>query len=161
MNPTKIAKYFVVANEKLTKDCILTEGNISCCNMSNFHVRVKGNVKYGLISKMRLVQQSGRIAIDAECVICNNAIRVFDSLYDGLGGKKDYLDSCSFTNPVYCKKCECNDFSITVKYEYSGIEEIKELSLSEINNAYSWIWVTLKCNNCGEIYKNFVNFETD
>lgn len=53
-----------------------------------------------------------------------------------------------------------NNFSISIKYEYPDKEELKELGFKDISNAFTWITVSLICNNCGMKYKKFIDFES-
>ena len=53
-----------------------------------------------------------------------------------------------------------DDIMDYIKYEYPDIQELEELEITEIDNAFTWIWITLECNNCGTRYKNFVDCET-
>ena len=64
------------------------------------------------------------------------------------------------TKPVNCKKCRNGVFSVGIKYEYPDIQELEELKITEIDNAFTWIWITLECKQCGTVYKNFVDCET-
>ena len=48
-------------------------------------------------------------------------------------------------------------FSIKVKYEYAALDET---DTDKIDNAFTWIWITLECNLCHTKYKNFISYET-
>lgn len=61
---------------------------------------------------------------------------------------------------INCKKCQDDNFSISIKYEYPNVQELENLGITEIDNAFTWIWVTLECNKCGTKYKNFIDYET-
>ena len=50
---------------------------------------------------------------------------------------------------------------MNIKYEYPNKNELDMLGINEPDNAFTWIWITLKCNNCGKTYKNIVDIETD
>ena len=53
---------------------------------------------------------------------------------------------------VECIKCRGTSFSVDVTYEYpEDTEELKELGTAETGNAFTWIWVTLKCRACGTV----------
>ena len=54
-----------------------------------------------------------------------------------------------------------NVFSINVTYEYPEIEELKELGIEEMNNAFTWIRIALECRSCKKRYNNFVDYEAD
>ena len=51
-------------------------------------------------------------------------------------------------------------FSVGIKYEYPDTQELEELEIPEIDNVFTWIWITLECNKCGTRYKDFVDCET-
>ena len=59
-----------------------------------------------------------------------------------------------------CSRCKGNNFSISIKYEYPDEDELKELGFKDISNAFTWITVSLTCNNCGKKYKKFIDFES-
>ena len=44
-----------------------------------------------------------------------------------------------------------------MKYEYAALDEI---DADKIDNAFTWIWITLECNLCHTKYKNFISYET-
>ena len=67
---------------------------------------------------------------------------------------------CVSTGTIDCLKCQNKSFSVAIKYEYPDVKELQELGISDIDNAFTWIWITLECNNCGTRYKNFVDYET-
>ena len=64
------------------------------------------------------------------------------------------------TSSLKCKKCLNNDFSICLKYEYPDVQELYEYKISDIGNAYTWVWITIKCNCCGSKYNKFIDLET-
>ena len=67
--------------------------------------------------------------------------------------------ACAYAEKnVECIKCRGTSFSVDVTYEY--LEELKELGTAETDNAFTWIWVTLKCRGCGTVYRNFIDYET-
>ena len=67
---------------------------------------------------------------------------------------------CASPEPIDCLKCRNESFSVAIKYEYPDIQELQELEISDTDNAFTWIWITLECNNCGTRYKNFIDCET-
>lgn len=77
-----------------------------------------------------------------------------------MSGSKQNATSFFLTKPFGCKKCTDNNFSVEVKYEYPDYQELMDLGITEIDNAFTWIWITLECNQCGKRYNNLVDFET-
>ena len=113
---------------------------------------------------MCLYPENDKIALEVRCKKCGKVISVFDSSFDGYGqsGKKPQ-NICASTQCIDCIKCRNNSFSVVVKYEYLDDpeqQELRELGISDIDNTFTWIWITLKCKKCGTRYKNFVDWET-
>lgn len=160
MVPKIIQPYFKITQQTKDRDNCLIEGRLTCCNKQDFEVLVVGKVKHNLFSKMFLCSENDKTIIDVRCKRCGKVISVFNSSCDGYGqcGKKQ--TTFVTTKPIDCIKCRNESFSVTIKYEYADIQELKELEITEIDNAFTWIWITLECNNCGTRYKNFVDCET-
>lgn len=78
---------------------------------------------------------------------------MFSKAYLCSGNSEIALEAC-------CEKCNDVSFSISIKYEYPNEQELDVLGISERDSAFTWIWVSLKCNKCGTEYKKFVDFET-
>ena len=160
MVPEKIQPYFKTMHQTKDGDNSLIEGILTCCNAHDFDVFVIGEIKHSMLSKMYLFSENDKIAIEVRCRKCGKVISVFDSSRDGYEKCGKDQDTHMPANPVDCKKCQNGSFSVGIKYEYPDIQELKELEIAETDNAFTWIWVTLKCNNCGAIYKDFINCET-
>lgn len=158
--PKKIQPYFKTTHQTEHSDYSIIEGVLTCCNTHDFEVHVVGEVKHSMFSKMRLFPENGKTLIEVRCRKCGKVISVFDSSCDGYEqcGKKQYTHVQ--TQPIDCGRCRNGGFSVGIKYEYPAIKELEELEITEIDNAFTWIWITLECNNCKTIYKNFVDCET-
>ena len=108
-----------------------------------------------------LLPENDRLALNARCKKCGRDIPVFDNSCDG-------YEKCGSGQPAHtqrknveCIKCRGTSFSVDDTYEYpEDIEELKELGTAETDNAFTWIWVTLKCRGCGTVYRNFIDYET-
>lgn len=160
MLPEKIAPYFETTLQKINGDNTLIEGSLKCCHSHEFEVQVAGKVKQSLLSKMHLFPDSEKTVLKVRCKKCGKVIPVFDSERDGYGQCDNNKFDCAATSSVVCKKCQHNDFSVFVKYEYPDLKELDELGIRQRDNAFTWIWVTLKCNQCGTKYNNFIDLET-
>lgn len=158
--PKRIQPYFKMTYQTKDGDNDLIEGILTCCNAHDFDVFVVGEIKHNIFLKMYLFQENDKIAMKIRCRKCGKVIAIFDSSYDGYEkcGKNQY--TYMLTKPVDCKKCRNRVFSVDIKYEYPDIQELKELGIAEIDNAFTWIWITLECNKCGTKYKNFIDCET-
>lgn len=166
MIPKKIEPYFKI----LKKDDIksrLVEGNITCCGSNDFEVHVNGLVKQKNFFKMYLSQnENDFVILKVKCKKCDKIISVFDSRCDGYdmicGVYDTYIKNqlSYITTPINCKKCGENSYSVKIKYEYPDIEDIESVKVTDQDNAFSWIWVSMKCNKCKTKYKNFIDFET-
>ena len=158
--PKKIQPYFKETHQTKDGENNLTKGILSCCNDHDFEVLVFGRMKHSILSKMCLCPDNDKVVIEVRCRKCGKDISVFDSSCDGYEqcGKDQYTHVP--TKPIDCKNCKNGGFSVGIKYEYPDIQELKELEITEIDNAFTWIWITLECNNCGTRYRNFVDCET-
>ena len=170
MIPKKNQPYFKMTHQTNDGANNLIEGILTCCNSHDFEVLVVGKIKHSVFSKMYLFPENDKTIIEVRCRNCGKVISVFDSSCDGYEqcgkeqygkeqyGKEQYTHV--LTKPICCKKCRNGGFSVGIKYEYPNIQELEELEITQIDNAFTWIWITLGCNNCGTIYKNFVDCET-
>lgn len=158
--PKKIQPYFKTTRQTRDGDSSTIEGILTCCNDHDFEVFVVGEIKHNMFSKMRLFPENDKTVIEVRCRKCGKVISIFDSSCDGYEqcGKEQYTHVQ--TKSIDCRNCRNGGFSVGIKYEYPDIQELAELEITELDNAFTWIWITLECNNCGTIYKNFVDFET-
>ena len=159
--PKLIKPYFKITHEIKDRDNSVVEGILTCCNANDFEIYVVGKIKHGLFSKMFLYPEENDTVLEVRCKKCGKIISVFNSSFDGYGkcGTKEKNTHVSIRT-VDCLKCQNESFSVIAKYEYPDIQELKELEISNMDNAFTWIWITLECNKCGTKYKNFVNCET-
>ena len=92
---------------------------------------------------------------------CGRDIPVFDNRCDGCEKCENGQPAHTQSRRVECIKCRGASFSVDITYEYpEDIEELKALGTAEVGNAFTWIWITLKCSGCGAVYKNFIDYET-
>lgn len=160
MIPKKIQSYFKTTITKMNGNNTLIGGILTCCDLHEFEVRTAGNIKYNLLSGMYLLPANEGIALDARCRKCGKIISVFDSDQDGYERSESRCNISVIKKPLICKKCNNNSFSIEIRYEYSDYQELIDLGITETDNAFTWIWITLECNRCGKRYNNFVDYET-
>ena len=160
MIPKKIQSFFETTFQKKIGDNSMIEGILTCCNSHDFEAFIVGEIKHYMFSRMCLIPENDEILLKIRCKKCGRVISVFDSRCDGYEqcGKNKSIHTPS--KPINCMKCQGNCFSVDVKYEYPDIKELEELEITEIDNAFTWIWITLECNRCGTIYKNFIDYET-
>ncbi len=151
---------FNVKNVKNKPDEIVVKGNLECCCSQFFTINVYGSIQKSLFGKKCLMAKNERIIITAKCIHCGKTFLVFDNCCNGY----DNCQSARLLEPnmdtFLCEKCLSNNFSLEIKYEYPSEEELDSLGFLEKEEAFTWIWITIKCNNCGCVYKNFVDFET-
>ena len=160
MIPNKIRPYVGNIIQKKDGENNIIEGSITCCNGQYFEIFVFGRIKHNIFSNANLYSNDGIIQLKIRCKKCGKIISIFDSGCDGYDHceKKQYTNV--LTNPFNCNKCHSNEYSLKVKYEYPNEQELKDLGITEIDNAFTWIWITLKCSKCGFVYKNFIDYET-
>lgn len=159
MIPKKIQPYFEIINQIKDGDNDIIEGVLTCCKSHDFEVFVAGEIKRSAFSKMHLFSENDKTAIEVRCRKCGQIILVFDSDSDGYDKCEEKQHTHIQMKPVKCKKCQNGGFSVGIKYEYPDAHELKKLEIPETDNAFTWIWITLECNECGSKYKNFVDCE--
>lgn len=159
MLPNKIKDNFIILERKECPDDCITKGILTCCNMNSFEVLVFGKQETNLFSRVHFYTKEGMIIIKAKCKKCGKTIPVFNSSIDGYEkcGEKQFADA-----PVkgfFCPKCNSTLFHVGIKYEYPGIEELDSLGISEKDNAFTWIRISLECNSCKAKYIHFLDYE--
>lgn len=163
MIPKRIQPYFEVKQQTVRNDTCLVEGMLTCCDDHSFDVFGVGELKRSFFLKMFLAPKNDRTMIKACCKKCGKSILVFDSNCDGYEQNRKKTEDHAAPQPITCVKCGNRDFSVGIKYEYSNLQELKELEEQEaiqIDDAFSWIWITLCCNTCAAKYKYFSDYET-
>lgn len=159
--PKLIRPYFKLIRQSEDADNSLVEGKLTCCTVHDFEIFIVGNIKRCLFSKRFLYSENDEIVLEARCKRCDKIIPVFNSSIEGyrnLGVTKKNI--CATPRHIDCEKCRNDSFSVTIKYEYPNIQELQEIEISDLDKAFTWIWITLECSKCGKKYKNFVDFET-
>lgn len=159
--PKQIQPYFERTRQTTDGDNNIIEGVLTCCNAHDFEVLVVGKIKHTLFSKMFLCPENEKTVFKVRCKKCGKVISVFNSGCDGYGQcGKEFQSTCASPRPIKCKKCQNENFSVAIKYEYPNDHELQELEINDSDNAFTWIWITIECNKCGTRYKNFVDCET-
>ena len=158
--PRRIQPYFNATYQTKDGDNNLIKGTLTCCNAHDFEVFVVGEIKHSAFSKMRLYPENDETIMEVRCRKCGKTVLVFDSSCDGYAKCGKDRHTLAATKLIDCKVCHHGSFFVDIKYEYPDIQELKELEITEIDNAFTWIWISLECSNCGTRYKNFVDCET-
>ena len=162
MIPKTIMPYFDTTYQKMDSENTQIEEILTCCSSHDFEISAVGEIKNSIFSKMYLLPENGKIALDARCKKCGKEIPAFDSDYnDYVCCEKKIHHGSTAAKPIKCKKCGDNNFSVGLRYEYPDIQELTNLGIVEADTAFTWVWVTLKSNRCGTRYKNFIDFEME
>ena len=135
-------------------------GNFACCDSSNFELLYFGEIDHSFFSKMFLAPKNNIVVLKSRCKKCKKMHLIYDNNCDGYDNYKSDQVSKVKTTSLKCKKCLNNDFSIFLKYEYPDVQELYEYKIRDIGNAYTWIWITIRCNCCGFKYSKFIDLET-
>ena len=160
MIPERIQPFFKTTFQKTDNGNSIVEGLLNCCAAHEFEVFVVGKIKRGIFSKMHIIPENNQIVLKVRCKKCGRVISVFDSNCDGYEKCGINSPTQALAQPINCMKCHNGCFSVDVKYEYCDIHELEEREIEKIDNAFTWVWITIKCNKCGAIYKNFIDYET-
>lgn len=158
--PQKIVHCFESITQTFDGENVLTEGAVTCCNSHEFEVMVVGKVKSGLFSGVQLEPENDEMVLELCCKNCGKIFSGFDSTRDGYEHCGEESSAKIKPRRFDCKKCSDSNFAVSIKYEYPDSKELDDLGITEKDNAFTWIWVTLVCNTCGAKYSDFIDYET-
>ena len=163
MIPLKIKPFFKI--DYIKNDTTL--GSVNCCETNVFNIYYNGEIEKNIILGTYLSGDNDSISLSAKCLKCGRLIKIFNSCIDGCDANCEddntpkIIDKNNVKDKLFnCSRCKGNNFSISIKYEYPDEDELKELGFKDISNAFTWITVSLTCNNCGKKYKKFIDFES-
>ena len=163
MIPTKIMPFFKI--DYIKND--ITSGCLNCCEENSFNIYYNGEIEKNIILGTYLSGNNDSISLSAKCLKCGSLIKVFNSCIDGYDANCEEWNTLRTINKnnvkvklFNCSRCKGDNFSISIKYEYPDEDELKELGFKDISNAFTWITISLTCNNCGKKYKKFIDFES-
>lgn len=163
MIPLKIKPFF--KTDYIKTD--ITSGSVNCCETNAFNIYYNGEIEKNIILGTYLSENNDSISFSAKCLKCGRLIKIFDSHIDGCDANCEDDNTLRTINKnkvkdklFNCSRCNDSNFSISIKYEYPDEDELKELGFKDISNAFTWITVSLTCNNCGKKYKKFIDFES-
>lgn len=77
MIPEKIRPFFEVSCRKNKDGNELIKGTLTCCASHDFEVFAEGEIKCGVFSKLYLLPENDRLALNARC---KSAAEIFRSL---------------------------------------------------------------------------------
>ena len=158
--PAKIEPYFRLISRKKDGENTLTKGEMVCCNAHEFEVKAVGEVKSGLFLGVHLEPENDEMVLELCCKNCGKIFSGFDSTRDGFERCGEESSAKIKPRRFDCKKCSDSNFAVSIKYEYPDSKELDDLGITEKDNAFTWIWVTLVCNTCGAKYSDFIDYET-
>jgi hypothetical protein len=159
--PSKLKSYLHQINSKIDTNTIVS-GIVTCCSCSEFDVLCYGNIKKSLLGHISLCDKTDGIVVRLRCKKCGEEIEVFNSFTDGYNRCIEEKVDCvniQFQS-FHCNAQEHSNFSVEVIFEYPPKQELIDDEITECDNAFSWIWISLKCNICNKYFKNFVDYET-
>lgn len=142
---------------------IVARGQLFCCDQHDFEVLYHGSLRKTLFGNQYLQADGNDLHVIARCAHCHREIVIFNSLTDGYDRCIDPIEqpAPSFDLDSYkCQKCSKKVFRVTLKYEYLSKAEIDDEGISDYENSFTWLWISLKCSHCGKEIKNFVDYET-
>ena len=156
MIPTKIKSFFKI--DYIKND--ITSGRVNCCETNAFNIYYNGEIEKNIILGTYLSENNDSISLSAKCLKCGRLIKIFNSHCEDDNTLRIINKNNIKNIPFNCSRCRDSNFSISIKYEYPDEDELKELGFKDISNAFTWITISLTCNNCGRKYKKFIDFES-
>ena len=123
MIPEKIRPFFEVSCRKNKDGNELIKGTLTCCASHDFEVFAEGEIKCGVFSKLYLLPENDRLALNARCKKCGRDIPVFDNSCDG-------YEKCGSRQPAHtqrknveCIKCRGTSFPLTSRMSIRRISK--------------------------------------
>ena len=162
MIPDRIKPYFLLSNQKQDGENTLVAGRLQCCEQHSFRVWTVGTVRRNLLHRLQLQPGPEGLAIAAACAKCGREILVFDARSDGYDNcfSPKEEPSLSAAEPLRCPKCGGESFSVDLRFEYPGEQELADLGCEQPENAFAWVWASLTCAGCGRRFTDLISCET-
>ena len=162
MIPDRIKPYFLATDQRQDGENTLISGRLQCCGQPAFSLRAVGTVRRGLLHRMSLYPGVEGLALRAACARCERDILVVDAGSDGYdnGFSKTSETPFSTAESIQCIRCGGGVFSVDLRFEYPDEQELADLGCTNPENAFTWIWISLTCSQCGKRYTDFVSHET-
>ena len=107
--------------------------------------------------------------VKAICVDCNTEFLLFDKDYHGWDGYLCHNDNVALVprpslESWKCQECDSESHSVVVEFSYGDFDDIKEdLGRIQIDNywdAFEWVCMNIKCDNCGRATSKWVDYES-
>ncbi len=156
----KLKPYFTRVKSQTRTNHIVSR-RITCCTCSEFDVLYYGDIKKSIFGRVELYDDKNGMAVILRCKKCGQEIELFNSLTDGydrcIEQKTNNID---FDLKFFSCKEDAPTFSVLVSLEYPPKQELIDTGITDCENAFSLIWISLKCNSCNRVFKNLVNYET-
>ena len=135
----------MINNYRVGKEVTTIE--LCCCNQFNFKVYHVSNDRE-------------TFCYSAVCPVCGKEVRLYHSKLDGYGNCLEKNDDIEFIKEKKQMTCKCENelYHIELSFEYPADLEESGLSRLLIPNAYTWIWMRLKCKSCHK--KKTIDYET-
>lgn len=161
--PKHLEAHFKIIDEN-HKQNYTVSGMLMCCGFTKFKIQYVGNLKQTILGQLYLQENEDRLILYAKCRQCGKILPIFNNLTDG-------YDNCINERNVIkkenkqrlqsfdCPKCHNNIYGVKIVIEYLGKKELKELDIQDWGNSFTWIWVSLKCERCGKVYKKILDLE--
>ena len=152
--PQKIRPFF---SEVISKRSNILCGTITCCNSDDFEILYYGNIYKNITGKKKLYNNKDGLILYVRCKKCNRIIKIFNSFSDGYD---NYIEKNTEIEKELLSYDKHDVYSIKVTFEYPDIEELMELNIDQPQEAFTWIFVSIKNKRNNKVIKNFVSYET-
>lgn len=148
------------------KDIFFPVGN------DNNEFEVKGKIKCSCGNEYFEIRESNeQLMVKILCKQCKKEYVIFDSGKHGWNGfvcGDDFLNRELPYNKYHCSNCKEDCFKVLVHISSQGKEDFIDECLSTDDSfsvedwvdAFEWISISLTCENCGELSKEWMDAET-
>lgn len=138
----------------------------------NSEFEVTGRVKCDCgRQRFEVWESNDRQIVKLVCPVCGRQITAFDSGkygWDGFVGGCDFLDRTLPYSRYGCPQCSGALFDVKIHIMSQGRQDFLEecvaydssFSADDWVNAFEWIDISLRCEGCGHIEKEWLDMET-
>lgn len=166
-------KYILYPRKKNLDEGLLI-GDIKCsCGSRSFHVMYPGATQeYEGKKYPCTIEKDGSFffVIKVNCSECNVEYTLFDRHFHGWNGFLCH-DSVQASLPRpelkywYCQSCNSSCHEVSIKISSQGKSDFMDATGGEYDenkwpDAFEWIWITIKCSECGLVSEDWVDYET-
>ncbi len=174
MMPVPTHLHMILFPREEVPDENLLTGDVKCsCGNRVFHVMYPGKTQEYKGSKYPCtIEINGNFffLIKVNCPKCNEEYTLFDKHYHGWDGFLCHDNmKAELPRPKLicwkCRSCKSSTHEVSITLSSQGKDDFVDAADGEYDeskwpDAFEWIWITIKCSECGLVTEDWVDYET-